>query len=133
VIFFPRLRGSGRLALDAPLALLGLYCWYVYLSSLPAAGRNSVISTYWNPLGVTGILCILVHQTGISYLRDQLPREKSFFSRLALCVPGRVLALYKKLHGTDRAVKVVRAFGLAAVILFLIVIFVLNGVRPHLQ
>lgn len=132
-ILFPQLRGSGRLALDVPIALLGLYCWYIYLSSLSAAGRNFLVSIYWNPFAVTGILFILVHQIGVSYLRDQLPREKDFFSRLALCVPGRVLALYKKLHGTDWAVMAIRAFGFAAFLSFLIVMLVFNRERLHLQ
>lgn len=109
VILFRRLRGARRLAVDVPINLLGIYALYLYLSSLPASGREFAKSIYWNPFWVFGIAGIFAYQLGFSYLRGQLPDSADFGSRVALLVPGTVLARYKKQFGSDLAVRVLRA------------------------
>lgn len=129
VFLFPRLRGYRRLVLESPVAFLGAYAWYLYISSLPVRERNFALSTFGNLLGVAAILCIAVHQAGIGYLRSQLPREVNFSSRLALIIPGKVLALYKKHHGQDLIVRIVRGIRIAAFVTFAIGMIVVNWAR----
>jgi len=131
VFLFPRLRGYRRLVLELPVAFLGAYAWYLYFSSLPVRERNFALSTFGNLFGATAILCIAVHQAGIGYLRSQLPREVNFSSRLALLIPGKVLALYKKQHGEDLTVRILRGIRLAAFVTFAIGMIVVNWARIH--
>ena len=126
VLLFPTIRGSAKLIFEVPLLVLGAYAWYLYLNSLPANGRNFVLSRFGNPFGVITILCISAYQCGIYYLRDRLPRDADFSSRLVLLVPGRVLTAYKEQHGTDLAVKVLRSLALAAFVSFSLAMFLTN-------
>ena len=129
VLLFPRLRGYRRLVLDLPLLFTCVYVLYSYLSSFPSAERNFVFSTFGNPVCVIAILFIAAHQIGIGYLRDQLTPDLNSSSRLALVVPGRVLALYKKKRGNDLAVKALRRIRLVAFVLFSIGVFAANWNR----
>jgi hypothetical protein len=131
VLLLPRVRGGGRLVLELPVLILGVYAWYLYLFSLPANGRNFFLAAFGNPFGAIAILGVLAYQLGISYLRDQLPPSVSFSAGVALLIPGRVLAIYKEQHGTDLAVKLLRAFGLAAFVSFSIGLFLANRGRIH--
>lgn len=126
VLLFPRLRGYRRLALDLPVLVMIVYVFHFYLFSFSFPERHFLFSTFGNPLCVIAILCIAAHQMGIGYLRDQLPPDFNPFARLALIVPGRVLALYKQEHGNDLAVKALRRIRLVAFILFSIGVFVAN-------
>lgn len=129
VLLFPRLRGYRRLVLDLPVVLVCVYALYSYLSSFPAPERNFVFSTFKSPMCVIAILCIAAHQIGIGYLRDQLTPDLNSSSRLALVVPGRVLALYKQERGNNLAVKALRRIRLVAFVLFSIGIFIANWDR----
>jgi hypothetical protein len=126
VLLFPRLRGYRRLAIDLPVVFTCVYVVYCCLSSFPAVERNFVFSTFGNPLCVIAILCIAAHQIGIGYLRDQLIPHLNSSSRLALLVPGRVLALYKQQHINDLAVKTLRRIRLVAFVSFSIGMLVAN-------
>ncbi|HEY8671753.1 MAG TPA: hypothetical protein VIL63_12990 [Terriglobales bacterium] len=126
MLLFRRVRGAGRLTFEVPVLLLGGYAWYLYVFSLPAIGRNWVLSMVSNPFGVVGILCIAAYEIGISYLRDQMPDEAGFLARLKLCVPGRVLALYRKQRGSDLAVKVLGRLRFAAFASFAIGMLISN-------
>ena len=129
VLLFARLRGYRRLVLDLPVLFICVYVMHSYLFSFPAAERNFLFSTFENPLCVVAILCIAAHQIGIGYLRDQLIPDLNSSSRLALVVPGRVLALYKQEHGNNLAVKALRRMRLVAFLLFSIGVFVANWDR----
>ena len=129
VLLFRRVHGAGRLTFELPVLLLGGYAWYLYLFSLPAIGLNWVLSMFSNPFGLVGILCIGAYEIGISYLRDQIPIEGGFLARLNLCLPGRVLELYRKQRGSDLAVKVIRWLQFAAFGSFAIAMFVSNWRR----
>ena len=132
VFLFPSLCGWRRVAIDVPVALLGLCAWYLYLSSLQAEARRFLLSSFGNPLCVLGILCVAAYQIGILYLRDQLPRPSRFASRLELLIPGRVRALYEKQHGRDSAVKTIGRIGLSGFISGCIGMLVANWdrIRP---
>jgi hypothetical protein len=126
VLLFPGIRGAGRLAFEIPLMALGVYAWYLYLFSLPATGRNWFLPIFLSPFGIVGILCLVAHEIGINYLRDQLPRGGNLKARLALCIPGRVLVLYKARFGGDHSVEFVRTMRLAAFASFAIGMVVCN-------
>jgi hypothetical protein len=129
VLLFPRLRGYRRLVVDLPVVFMCVYVLYSYLSSFPAAERNFVFSTFGNPVCAVAILCIAAHQIGIGYLRDQLTPDLNSSARLALVVPGRVLALYKQERGNNLAVKALRRIRVVAFVLFSIGVFVANWER----
>jgi hypothetical protein len=129
VLLFTRLRGYRRLVLDLPVVFMCVYVLYSYLSSFPSAERNFVFSTFGNPVCVIAILCIAAHQIGIGYLRDQLTPDLNSSSKLALVVPGRVLALYKQERGNDLAVKALRRIRLVAFVSFSIGMLVANWDR----
>lgn len=97
-----------------PIALLGCCVWYLYLSSLPALGRNWLLAMLLNPFGIIGILCIAAHQIGVNYLRDRLHHDMTLTARLILCIPGRVEGLYKQQYGSDLALNFVRRVGIVA-------------------
>lgn len=131
MLLFPAIRGSARLVFELPIQVLGVYAWYRYLYSLPPNGRNFVLSAFGNLFGAIAILCILAYQCEISYLRNRLPVGADFSSRLALLVPGRVLADYKAQHGNDLAVKVIRGLALAALVTFSLGLFLSNRGRIY--
>ncbi len=120
VLLFRHIRGAKRLTFELPLMLLGAWAWYFYLFSLPNSGRNWFLCMFLNPFGVVGILCLVAHEIGVHYLRDQLQHDARLTTRLILCVPGRATALYKEQYGSDLLVNFVRgirfvAFGSLAV------------------
>lgn len=114
MIVFPRVRGARRLSFELPLMGLGVWAWYLYLLSLEGPARHWLLSMFLSPLGLFGIICIAAYETGVSYLRDHLPPAESLGARLRLCIPGRAIGSYKKIHGSDPLVKVIRGFGVAA-------------------
>ncbi len=129
VLLFPRVRGGARLVFEVPLQILGAYAGYLYYYSFPANGQKFLRSSFGNPFAVVAILCIFAYQFGIGYLRDRLPRDADFSSRLVYLVPGRVLAAYRKLYGTDLAVKVLRGLGLVGFVSFSLGLFLWNRGR----
>jgi hypothetical protein len=131
VLLFPSIRGYRRLPFDVGVLLLSVYAWYFYLSSIPARGLDFLVAMFENPFVAIAILFIFAHETGVRYMRDQLPSEASLGSRLALLLPGRVLFLYQERHGRDLAVKVLGRIRFAAFVSFSIGMLWVNWQRIY--
>src|ERR1035437_7390323 len=134
LFFLRQLRGVWRLLFDLPVWLLGIYAWHVYFSFMPVGGRDMLHAIYATPFGVLGLLSIFLYETGIGYLRDQLPLEGiGFVARLKLCVPGTVLALYRKHQGDDQYVKVLKKIKIVGAVLLALSFFTANWKHTSLK
>jgi hypothetical protein len=110
---------------------LGAYILYLWLGGLPEPGRQFILSLYRSPFAIAALLLILVHQVGVSYMRDLLTLQPNFPARLMFLAPGAVPRLYREEYGNDFLVKILRGIGIAAAASFAIGMFLVNSTRMH--
>jgi hypothetical protein len=74
---------------DVPVWLAGIYFWHWYFASLSSRERLFISSVILNPFGLAALLLVVLHQVGISYLRDELHfSDQSLYARLVFYLRG---------------------------------------------
>lgn len=130
-LFLPRLLGIRRAGIELPFFLAGAFAWYLWLLTLPTAGRRFVFSVLKNPFmgaSLLGFWCVGILT---AYLRDRLNTRRGPRSWFSLLVPGKVLSDYTRQYGEDPAVKVLGRIRWVSLVLFFVGVCLISWNQMH--
>jgi hypothetical protein len=108
------------LALDIPVYVGGGgFFWYFYVLSMSPPRRRFLLSLFGDPFLALSLIGVISYGIIIAFLRDRV-RAGGYASRLPYFPPSTILREYKRLYGTDVAIKILAGFPVGIVLLFLI-------------
>jgi len=125
LLLFPKIRGARRLVFEIPLLFIsGCALYYAYMNFWPGMAREKFVAIYTTPFGIMGILGILAHEVGVSYMKDQIQFKDNFATRLHIAMPGTALVLFKQQYAGNPLIKVLRIIRITAFIMLAIAMMI---------